>query len=77
MSRTRIFLRQPLASLPRRVANTATRQFKRPENPNFKDKLLRSPRDGWRTFLPNHAAAIAATDLCVVTTLTFERLSAA
>jgi hypothetical protein len=27
----------------------------------------------WRTFLRNHADAIAAIDLCVVPTLTFER----
>jgi transposase InsO family protein len=33
-----------------------------------------SPSQGWRTFLRNHAQAIAAIDLCVVTTLTFERL---
>jgi transposase InsO family protein len=31
---------------------------------------------GWRTFLRNHAQAIAAIDLCVVPTLTFERLFA-
>src|SRR5438105_11064423 len=30
----------------------------------------------WRTFLLNHADAIAAIDLCVVPTLTFERLFA-
>src|SRR2546421_725120 len=30
----------------------------------------------WRTFLRNHADAIAAIDLCVVPTLTFERLFA-
>jgi transposase InsO family protein len=34
----------------------------------------RSPSQGWRTFLRNHAQAIAAIDLCVVPTLTFERL---
>ena len=32
------------------------------------------PSQGWRTFLRNHADAIAAIDLCVVPTLTFERL---
>ena len=31
---------------------------------------------GWKTFLGNHAQAIAAIDLCVVPTLTFERLFA-
>src|SRR5207253_4118454 len=34
------------------------------------------PSQGWRTFLCNHADAIAAIDLCVVPTLTFERLFA-
>jgi hypothetical protein len=32
------------------------------------------PRQTWRTFLRNHAEAIAAIDLCVVPTLTFECL---
>ena len=32
------------------------------------------PSQGWKTFLCNHAEAIAAIDLCVVPTLTFERL---
>src|SRR5262245_46089228 len=36
----------------------------------------RSPSQGWKTFLRNHAQAIAAIDLCVVPTLTFERLFA-
>ena len=34
------------------------------------------PSQNWRTFLCNHADAIAAIDLCVVPTLTFERLFA-
>ena len=34
------------------------------------------PTQGWKTFLRNHAEAIAAIDLCVVQTLTFERLFA-
>jgi transposase InsO family protein len=34
------------------------------------------PSQTWRTFLRNHAHAIAAIDLCVVPTLTFERLFA-
>jgi hypothetical protein len=34
------------------------------------------PSQTWRTFLCNHAAAIAAIDLCVVPTLTFECLFA-
>jgi transposase InsO family protein len=35
-----------------------------------------SPSQGWTTFFRNHAQAIAAIDLCVVTTLTFDRLFA-
>jgi hypothetical protein len=34
------------------------------------------PSQNWRTFLGNHADAIAAIDLCVVPTLTFKRLFA-
>ena len=34
------------------------------------------PSQTWRTFLRSHAEAIAAIDLCVVPTLTFERLFA-
>ena len=34
------------------------------------------PSQTWRTFLRNHANAIAAVDLCVVPTLNFERLFA-
>jgi transposase InsO family protein len=34
------------------------------------------PSQCWKTFLHNHANAIAAIDLCVVPTLTFERLFA-
>jgi hypothetical protein len=36
----------------------------------------RPPSQGWKTFLRNHAEAIAAIDMCVVPTLTFERLFA-
>jgi|SRR5262245_5234596 len=32
------------------------------------------PSQTWRTFLRSHAEAIAAIDLCLVPTLTFERL---
>jgi len=35
-----------------------------------------SPSQGWKTFLRNHAQVIAGIDLCVVPTLTFERLFA-
>jgi transposase InsO family protein len=34
------------------------------------------PSQSWNTFLRNHAHAIAAIDMCVVPTLTFERLFA-
>jgi hypothetical protein len=36
----------------------------------------RPPSQGWKTFLRNHAEAIAAIDMCVVPTLTFGRLFA-
>jgi transposase InsO family protein len=36
----------------------------------------RPPSQNWRTFLRNHAHAIAAIDLCIVPTMTFERLFA-
>ena len=35
-----------------------------------------TPSQNWRTFLDNHADAIAAIDLCVVPTVTFDRLFA-
>jgi hypothetical protein len=35
-----------------------------------------APSQTWRTFLRNHAEAIAAIDLCVVPTVTFECLFA-
>jgi transposase InsO family protein len=34
----------------------------------------RPPSQSWKTFLQSHAEAIAAIDMCVVPTLTFERL---
>jgi transposase InsO family protein len=34
------------------------------------------PSQSWKTFLRNHAQAIAAIDMCVVTTLAFDRLFA-
>ena len=36
----------------------------------------RPPSQSWNTFLRNHAEAIAAIDMCVVPTLTFDRLFA-
>ena len=42
-----------------------------------KYRVQHGPRSqSWKTFLRNHAQAIAAIDLCVVPTLTFERLFA-
>ena len=38
--------------------------------------MRRPPSQSWRTFLRNHAAAIAAVDMCVVQTVTFDRLFA-
>jgi hypothetical protein len=34
------------------------------------------PSQSWRTFLRNHTVAIAAADMCVVPTVTFDRLFA-
>jgi hypothetical protein len=34
------------------------------------------PSQSWKTFLRNHAEAIAAIDMCIVPTLSFERLFA-
>jgi len=34
------------------------------------------PSQSWKTFLRNHAEAIAAIDMCVVPTVTFDRLFA-
>ncbi len=47
--------------------STVSRYMVRPSKP---------PSQGWKTFLWNHAEAIAAIDMCVVPTLTFERLFA-
>ena len=35
-----------------------------------------APSQSWKTFLRNHAEAIAAIDICVVLTLTFDLLFA-
>ena len=47
--------------------STVSKYMARPSKP---------PSQTWKTFLRNHAEAIAAVDLCVVPTLTFERLFA-
>src|ERR1043166_2315930 len=40
------------------------------------DRRRKRPPQSWKTFLRNHAEAIAAIDMCVVPTVTFERLFA-
>jgi len=47
--------------------STVSKYMVRPSKP---------PSQSWKTFLRNHAEAIAAIDICVVPTLTFERLFA-
>ena len=47
--------------------STVSKYMARPSKP---------PSQSWKTFLRNHAQAIAAIDLCVVPTLTFDRLFA-
>src|SRR3974390_104051 len=37
---------------------------------------LKPPSQSWKTFLRNHAAGIAAVDMCVVPTVTFKQLFA-
>jgi hypothetical protein len=46
------------------------------QSPNTWGRGGAPPSQTWRTFLRNHTQAIAAIDLCVVPTLTFERLFA-
>ena len=46
------------------------------QSPKYMLRDRRPPWQTWWTFLHNHAHAIAAIDLCVVPTLTFERLFA-
>ena len=47
--------------------STVSRYMVRRRNP---------PSQSWKTFLQNHAEAIAAIDMCIVPTLTFDRLFA-
>jgi len=42
----------------------------------YMERSHRPPSQSWKTFLRNHANAIASIDMCVVPTLTFERLFA-
>ena len=48
----------------------------RPVHTKYMIRRRRPPSQSWRTFLRNHAEAIAAIDLCVVPTVRFERLFA-
>jgi hypothetical protein len=43
---------------------------------NYMVRRRRPPPQSWKTFLRNHADAIAAIDMCVVPTVTFESLFA-
>jgi transposase InsO family protein len=43
---------------------------------NYMVRRRGPPSQGWRTFLRNHAEAIAAIDFCVIPTISFERLFA-
>src|SRR6476646_4114621 len=47
--------------------STVSKYMARPSNP---------PSQTWKKFLQNHAEAIAAIDMCIVPTLTFDRLFA-
>ena len=42
----------------------------------YMERGHRPPSQSWKTFLRNHVDAIASIDMCVVPTLTFERLFA-
>ena len=68
----------PLWGAPRIHGELLKLGFKVAESTVSKYMIRRRgpPSQTWRTFLRNHAEAIAAIDLCVVPTLTFERLFA-
>jgi transposase InsO family protein len=68
----------PLWGAPRIHGELLKLGFKVAESTVSKYMMRRRgpPSQTWRTFLRNHAEAIAAIDLCVVPTLTFERLFA-
>jgi transposase InsO family protein len=66
----------PLWGAPRIHGELLKLGFKLAE-PTVSEYMIRRrhpPSQSWRTFLRNHAAAIAAIDLCVVPTVHFERL---
>src|SRR5262245_87112 len=68
----------PLWGAPRIHGELLKLGFKIAESTVSKYMIRRQgpPSQTWRTFLRSHAEAIAAIDLCVVPTLTFERLFA-
>jgi transposase InsO family protein len=68
----------PLWGAPRIHGELLKLGFKIAESTVSKYMIRRRgpPSQTWRTFLRSHAEAIAAIDLCVVPTLTFERLFA-
>jgi hypothetical protein len=68
----------PLWGAPRIHGELLKLGFKVAESTVSKYMIRRRgpPSQTWRTFLRNHAEAIAAIDLCVVPTLTFEHLFA-
>ena len=68
----------PLWGAPRIHGELLTLAFEIAESTVSKYMIRRRepPSQTWRTFLRNHADAIAAIDLCVVPTLNFERLFA-
>jgi hypothetical protein len=66
----------PLWGAPRIHGELLKLGFKVAESTVSKYMIRRRgpPSQTWKTFLRNHAEAIAAVDLCVVPTLTFEHL---
>ena len=68
---TRTDVLSPIISKSSHPACTA-----RPVHTKYMVRGRRPPSQSWKTFLRNHAEAIAAIDMCVVPTLTFERLFA-
>ena len=61
---------------PARTGNVRRRPFQVSTVSKYMARPSRPPSQSWNTFLRNHAEAIAAIDMCVVPTLTFDRLFA-
>src|SRR5262245_61914504 len=67
----------PIWGAPRIHGELLMLEFEVAQSTVSKYMLKGGPRSqGWKTFLRNHAQAIAGIDLCVVPTLSFERLFA-